>query len=87
MNEEQLQSLKQALVEDVVSVKFVKANGTVRDMNCTTSQKYIPQLPSSESRSRQQPTKTVVVWDIDAGDWRSFKCESVISWQQNSLQN
>lgn len=87
MNQESIEALRQALTEDVVSVKFVKVDGTVRDMNCTLSKNQLPWVPAEDLlRNRNMRTSTIV-WDVDAGEWRRFKNENVISWQQNSLQN
>jgi len=88
MDQDNIVALKQALSEDVVTVKFVKVNGTVRDMNCTLSKKHIPELPADQTVAPKSVSPTTTrVWDIDAGAWRSFKHESIISWQQNSVQN
>jgi hypothetical protein len=62
-------------------VEFVKADGTVRVMNCTLSNlhgaKYT-QTPIVENAAtepnKKKPNEDVcAVWDIDAGAWRSFR--------------
>lgn len=86
MDQEQIEALRQALFEDVVQVKFVKVNGVVRDMNCTLSPKALPWMPNDELARNSSLRDTMVVWDVDAGEWRRFRNESVISWQKNSVQ-
>jgi hypothetical protein len=73
--------IKTLLHEGPQLVEFVKADGTVRVMNCTLSDlhgaKYT-QTPlvetAAESRKPKKPNEEVcAVWDIDAGAWRSFR--------------
>ena len=72
-----------------ITVTFVKADGTVRDMRCTLDQDLIPpQPPRAEKpaqntvdgivRESQKVTKpeeshTQKVFDLDASAWRSFR--------------
>jgi len=72
-----------------ITVTFVKADGTVRDMRCTLDQDRIPpQPPRAEKpaqdtvdgivRESQKVTKpeeshTQKVFDLDASAWRSFR--------------
>ena len=72
-----------------ITVTFVKADGTERDMRCTLDRDRIPpQPPRAEKTARdsvdgivresQEVTKpeeshTQKVFDLDAGAWRSFR--------------
>jgi hypothetical protein len=72
-----------------ITVTFVKADGTVRDMRCTLDQDLIPPQPPRaekpardtvdgivrESREVTKPEEshTQKVFDLDAGAWRSFR--------------
>jgi len=72
-----------------ITVTFVKADGTVRDMRCTLDQDLIPPQPPRaekpardtvdgivrESREVTKPEEshTQKVFDLDASAWRSFR--------------
>lgn len=63
------------LKNGIILVNFTKVNGSVRDMRCTLDPKY---LPSDTSTSNQKTHgDRLVVWDLDADDWRSFRLGSV----------
>lgn len=73
--------IKHLLHEGPQLVEFVKADGTIRVMNCTLSDlhgaKYT-QTPIVENAAQPKPPKkpnddVCAVWDIDAGAWRSFR--------------
>ena len=72
-----------------ITVTFVKADGTVRDMRCTLDQDLIPPQPPRaekpardtvdgivrESREVTKPEEshTQKVFDLDVSAWRSFR--------------
>lgn len=66
-----------------VTVTFVKADGSVRDMTCTLNWDLIPtdKQPKApvdgivrESRQRKQPDEhSLRVFDIEKQEWRSFR--------------
>jgi hypothetical protein len=67
-----------------VTIVFVKADGSDREMRCTLNGDFIPAeaWPGAqvglvkESRSRRQPDKhSLRVWDMDLNAWRSFRYE------------
>jgi hypothetical protein len=66
-----------------VTVEFVKADGTVREMRCTLDSSRIPP-PSvvtgpvdgivKESKQRKAPDpESIRVFDLDKNEWRSFR--------------
>lgn len=64
----------------VVTVTFLKVDGTKRVMECTLEPSYLPE----EFRNRAPVlTETVgnyiPVWDVQASGWRSFRLDSIIS--------
>lgn len=73
----------------VITVTFVKADGTVRDMKCTLDGAQIPmdKQPKGqavtpidgivrEGRQRREPDEhSLRVFDIDKQEWRSFRFE------------
>lgn len=75
------------LQKQPITVTFVKADGTVRDMNCTLNWDFIPtdKHPKGnssqsvdglvrESRQRREPdVHSVRVFDVDKLEWRSFR--------------
>ena len=72
-----------------ITVTFIKADGTTRDMRCTLDQDRIPAQPPRaekpakdtvdgivrESRevTKSEESHTQKVFDLDAGAWRSFR--------------
>ena len=81
--------LRSLLQATKVNVEFVKADGTVRAMTCTLNWDFIPQDKQpkdtgpvdgivKESKQRKEPDPhTLKVFDLDKGEWRSFKMERV----------
>ena len=68
-----------------VEVEFVKSDGTLRVMRCTTDPDKIPVVPAkvntgpvdgivTESKPRKQPDPhSIRVFDLDQQAWRSFR--------------
>lgn len=70
--------LKTKLHESKCEVKFTKVNGEERIMVCSLNDNYIP---SYEFKGKKQPNDDVLpVWDIENMGWRSFRLDSVISY-------
>jgi hypothetical protein len=80
--------IRRLLQQSTVTVTFVKADGTVRDMNCTLNWDLIPadQVPQKtpetlpidgvlkESKARKEPdVHSIRVFDMDKQAWRSFR--------------
>lgn len=67
----------------VVTVVFTKKDGTQRTMRCTTNLALIPQdrhpKPIAETVLDAPDATTQRAFDLDLGEWRSFKHDSVIS--------
>jgi hypothetical protein len=60
-----------------IHVRFIKANGEERLMRCTLKNEHLPkQIDLEESTTKDNPN-LVVVWDLDADGWRSFKVDSI----------
>lgn len=75
--------LLQLLHNNVVCVKFKKVNGDERTLKCTLLEKYIPQSNSS-SKTKKTNDNVYSVWSIDDNGWRSFRKDSIISYDVNS---
>ena len=90
MNSYNRQELVDLLKEGQMKVKFTKANGEVREMNCTLASHLVPvNDPENGSnadlneavklkRTRAQSPDCINVWDLDKYGWRSFRVDSII---------
>ena len=78
------QLVKRALQSNTVLVEFVKADGTVRAMNCTLSEdlgaKYTvnesadnPTAVAGLAPARKVNSDVCKIWDVDQAAWRSFR--------------
>lgn len=65
------------LTENVLEVTFNKLDGDERIMQCTLIADMLPPATKtdalSQTKVRNLEEKTVVVWDINANGWRSFR--------------
>jgi hypothetical protein len=75
--------VRSLLQKSAITVSFIKADGTVRDMNCTLDWDQIPadKQPQDvsvekllETKKRKQPDEhSLRVFDLDKQEWRSFR--------------
>ena len=73
-------NLKETLANGVATVTFEKLDGSLREMRCTTNPDLMPkQLLREEGNKRTTPDGLAVVWDLDLGEWRSFRIDRVKS--------
>ena len=71
-----LNELNNQLRESVLVVTFNKLDGDERIMTCTKKFELIPE--SSRPKTDKEPPKgNVIVWDLNAKGWRSFKYDRV----------
>jgi len=70
---------------ETVTVVFTKKDGTERTMHCTRNMNAIPQDKHPKGAGRQKSQWTMVVFDIEKGEWRSFDEGSVLSVQRGSM--
>jgi hypothetical protein len=73
--------LRTALQAGVVNVTFNKADGSVREMRCTTNVDYLPvdTFGHAPKTGRINP-HLFKVWDVEVKGWRSFREERVIRY-------
>jgi hypothetical protein len=76
-----MNELKKLLQEDIVTVKFTKIDGTVRVMKCTQKMDVVPAESRPKNESAPKAQGLVTVWDVENSGWRSFKEQSVISYE------
>jgi hypothetical protein len=75
--------VRSLLQKGAITVTFVKADGVVRDMNCTLDWERIPadkqpqDVPVEkllETKKRKQPDEhSLRVFDLEKQEWRSFR--------------
>lgn len=64
-----------------VSISFIKKDGSSREMLCTLSESAIPtdKRPKTQTEASDTIGSAVAVFDIQKGEWRSFRWDSVTS--------
>jgi hypothetical protein len=81
--------VRSLLQKGPITVTFVKADGTVREMLCTLDSSRIPAMPDvtilsnstanvdglvENKKSRKQPDPhSIRVYDLEKAEWRSFR--------------
>lgn len=76
--------IKEKLRENILSVVFVKKDGTERKMKCTLRGDMIP-APRETTESAQKRTRSeenLAVWDLEKEAWRSFRYDSIIGFSE-----
>ena len=78
----QLNNLMSALDHtDLVSVKFYTKKNKIRVMDCTRNLQSIPvEKQDGINTAKLQHHEVICVYDLLVGDWRSFRIDSVISY-------
>lgn len=66
--------IKEQMQRSVVEVTFTKANGSDRTMQCTLCPDLIPE---TKQASNHTGVDTMVVFDLEAEGWRSFRFDRV----------
>ena len=71
-------NLKETLANGVATVTFEKIDGSLREMRCTTNPNLMPKmLLREEGNTRTTPDGLMVAFDLDIGQWRSFRIDRV----------
>jgi hypothetical protein len=72
--------IQRFLTENTATVEFRKADGSVRTMRCSLRAEDRP-APTERRTDRVRPenTETLSVVDLDIGEWRSFRIDSLLS--------
>jgi len=78
-NDEQRLWLRSLLGAGNIGVVFTKKDGTERQMVCTLNSEMIPQDAAPKNSGRTQPTDAIAVFDLEKGEWRSFRFDSIKS--------
>jgi hypothetical protein len=80
-------ALKTLVSENHLEVTFVKRDGTERTMLCTTDSSSIPEerRPIGESKVKEN-TDILRVYDLENDGWRSFRVDSVMSFNVAAMK-
>lgn len=78
---EQLKNdLLQKLRSGETTVRFTKVDGSERVMRCTLAEDKIPSEKQPKSEGSSTTESAVRAFDLDKGEWRSFRIGSLISY-------
>jgi len=69
-----LEEIREVLKNHKALVTFIKKDGTERIMHCTLIPEFLPVLLGSSSEKSKE---VLPVWDLEVGNWRSFRIDSV----------
>jgi hypothetical protein len=75
-----VENLYQELNNRIVTVRFTKADGLEREMNCTLQEIIVPgeQGIPADILENAIDSQVVVVWDTDLSAWRSFRLDRLL---------
>ena len=62
------------------TVRFTKVDGSERTMRCTLAENYIP-TDKQPKEAGSTAGSALRVFDLDKGEWRSFRLQSLISYK------
>lgn len=71
------QEVRKHLQESAVNITFNKADGSTRKMKCTLNETLIPAAKKPKTDHHFSDDVVMRVFDLEAGDWRSFVWEKV----------
>lgn len=79
--------LKGILRQNIITIKFIKADGSERIMQCTLDPQYFEKTTkdytaSDEQMKRKTPENIVVVYELNKG-FKSFDINRLISYSLN----
>ena len=78
------ETLIKNLQKQAMRITFTKVNGDERVMDCSL-QEHI--LPPTKYTDRKQNEEVLPVWDINKGEWRSFRLDSVTNIESLQYQD
>ena len=62
------------LQKQAMRITFTKVNGEERVMDCSLQEHILPQ---TDSNNRKENEEVLPVFDINKGEWRSFRLDSI----------
>jgi hypothetical protein len=72
------EELKAALKSEIVKVTFIKSDDTIREMNCTLQESFLPSRSEEKRIHSLESDDAIAVWDIEKDAWRSFRLDSIL---------
>ena len=71
--------LRGLLRSEIVTVIFVKKDGSERIMKCTLLESKIPAENAPKGAERAKSNESLAVFDLEKSAWRSFRWDSIKS--------
>tara|TARA_B100000809_G_scaffold111568_1_gene110129 strand:- start:1654 stop:1911 length:258 start_codon:yes stop_codon:yes gene_type:complete len=78
------ETLIKNLQQNAMRITFTKVNGDERIMDCTLQEHMIPETSGS---NRKENEEVLPVLDINKGEWRSFRVDSVTKVEKLHYQD
>lgn len=78
MNINTVNGLYEILRNNVATIKFTKVDGNERVMRCTLKDDLLPEAYRGKGTVLTETQNTLRVFDLDLGQWRSIRSESVL---------
>ena len=72
------------LQKKTMRITFTKLNGEERVMDCSLQEHIIP---PTDAKNRKENEEVLPVFDINKGEWRSFRIDSIIKAEQLQYQD
>ena len=72
------------LQKQAMRITFTKVNGDERIMDCTLQEHMVP--PTNPDNRKENET-VLPVWDINKGEWRSFRLDSITNIEALEYQD
>lgn len=84
--EANLEPLKEDVLKTLrageATVRFTKVDGSEREMRCTLNEVHIPSDKQPKTKESSSTAGSAIrAFDLDKGEWRSFRLESLISYK------
>lgn len=70
--------VEDVLKNNVIYVEFQKVDGTLREMECTKIESFLPTVVH-ETKAKTPSSEVVPVFDLAINAWRSFRLDSLKS--------
>ena len=72
------------LQKKVMKITFTKVNGEERIMDCTLQEQMVP---PTDVNNRKENEEVLPVFDINKGEWRSFRLDSITNIEALQYQD
>lgn len=72
-------ALVERLKSEVVSITFTKADGTVKTVDATLQESFLPPRQEPATPVKIEHAHAQPFWSVTDGGWRSFRWDSIIS--------